>query len=371
MRKMALCLIVICSFILTGCFSYRDINKLLFTTTIVVDIDKDNNPVLYIEAFRPMEASQEGQKLILRGEGKTVFETLRNINLGTSYKLNVTQNKALIFTKEAAEYGIDNFVDFMDRDQEFLVRPYICVLRGEPEKLLSAKTSEGEYVGIYIDRLLDNVGASSRAINRPINMYMNQRLIGDKVNIVSILEVRKEVGEANKVFVNGGAIIKNDKMIGTLSKEEGQGFNFLLNNVASGTLEIANPDYPGKFVTLEILKSKTKTDINQEGDKIKLIKEIKVNTAIAEVQKGLIINDKNIKQIRETAEGNIKKACYQIFDEYKEEGEDIFDIQEEYLRKFRKEATEDIIKDIELVVNTEVIIESGNDTLDFINAEGK
>lgn len=296
---------------------------------------------------------------------------MRNINLGSSYKTNETQNKAVIFTERAAEYGIDNFVDFIDRDQELLVRPYICVLRGDPEKLLSAKTSEGEYVGVYIDRLLDNVGTSSRAVSKPINYYMDQRLIGDKVNVISIIEVRREVGEANKVFVNGEAIIKNDKMIGTLSKEEGQGFNFLLNNVASGTLEIANPDYPNRFVTLEILKSTTKTDIKQEGDKVTLIKEIKVNTAIAEVQKGLIINDKNLKQLRETAEGNIKKACYQIFDEYKEEGTDIFDIQEEYLRKFRKEVKEDIIKDVELVVNTEVLIESGNDTLDFISAEGK
>lgn len=389
-RKKVFCLILICLNLLnTGCFSYRDINKLLFSTALVVDIDSENNPILYIEAFRPMEGNTEGQKLLLKGEGKTVFEALRNINLGTSFKFNVTQTKALIYTEKAAEYGLDYSIDFFDREQEFLVRHYLCVMRGDPEKLLSAKTSEGEYVGVFIDRLLDNVGTSSRAVSKPINDYHNQRLIGDRVNIVPLLEVRRDIGEASKVFVNGGAIIKDDKMIGVLSKEEGQGFNFLLNNVTAGTLEVANPEYPEDFITLEILKTSTKTNIKEEkqddkkkdddeknsneekSNKIKLTKDIKVNTAIVEVQKGFTANDENLKQLRETAEENIRKACYQLFDKYKEEGTDIFDIKEEYLRRLRKEAKEDIIKDVELIVNVEVLIESGNDLMDFINTDGK
>ncbi|KYH28551.1 MULTISPECIES: Ger(x)C family spore germination protein [Clostridium] len=371
MKKIALCLIIMCSLIFTGCFNYKDINKLVFSIALVVDINEYNNPVLYIEGFRPMEGTTEGQKVIFKGEGKTIFEALRSINLGSSYKLNLNQNKIIAFTQKAAEYGIGNFIDFFDRDQELLVRPYVCVLIGDPEELLSMKSSEGEYTGIYVDRLLDNIASSSRGIFRSINDYNNQRLIGDKVNVVSMIEVKKDVGEFKKIFVNGGAIIKNDKMIGSISIEEGQGFNFLMNNVAFGTLEVTNPEYKDAFVTLEILNSKTNTNIKQEDNKVKLIKDIKVNTVLGCVQKGLIINDKNLKQLKENAESNIRKACYQIFDKYKEKGLDIFDIQEEYLRKFRKEPEEDIIKDIELLVNVEVSIESGNDTIDFINVNGK
>ena len=51
MKKIALCLIIMCSLIFTGCFNYRDINKLVFSIALVVDIDEDNNPVEGVEIW--------------------------------------------------------------------------------------------------------------------------------------------------------------------------------------------------------------------------------------------------------------------------------------------------------------------------------
>lgn len=371
MKKIVAFFMAISLIFCTGCFNYRDINKLLFATAVIVDIDQGNQPVLYVEAFKAVEGTESGERLIYRGRGKTIFEALRNITLGTSFKINVTQNRVLIFTQKAAEYGIDNFLDFFDRDQEFLNRQYLCIYSGELEKLANIKSEENKYVGMFLNRLLGNIGTSSRAIQITLNDYYKQRLIGDKVNVVPIIEAREDVGGDKKVFVNGGAIIKKDKMVGSISKDQGQGFNFLLNNINSGTLEIANPDFPDSFITLEILKTKTKTDIVYEDNQIKLIKNIRVNTAIGEVQKGLNINKKSLKAIKELSESNIRKACYQLFDEYKEKGIDIFDIQEEFLRKYRYEKGENIIKQTNLSINVEVEIETGNDDIDFINVRGE
>ena len=372
MRRGIVCLCISVSLLFTGCFNYRDINKLLFTTAMVIDIDEDKNPVVYIEAFRSVESTANGEKMVFRGEGKTIFEALRVINLRTSYRFNVTQTKVYMFSQKAAEYGIDNFLDFFHRDQEFLVRPYLCVYVGDPAALMALDVRETKYIGIFTDRLLDNIGTSSRAVQMTINDYYNQRLIGDKTSIVTLLEMKKDAGEVAKLFINGGAVVKKDKMIDSISREEGQGFNFLLDNVESGTLEIKNPDFPGSFVTLEILKSGTKTKMEYDGDRIKLIKNIKVNTSLAEVQKGLRINPGNLKDIQETSENNIKAACYHIFDKYKEKKVDIFDIRDDFERNFPgKEINDvsDIIEKTDLVVNVKVQIESGVDDLDFINAE--
>lgn len=371
MKKIVVFFMTISLVFCTGCFNYRDINKLLFATSVIVDIDQGNQPVLYVEAFRAIEGTESGERLIFRGRGKTVFEALRNITLGTSFKINVTQNRVLIFTQKAAEYGIDNFLDFFHRDQEFINRQYVCIYSGELEKLANIKINESKYVGMFINRLLSNVGASSRGIQININDYYKQRLVGDKISIVPIIEIRRDVGGDDKILVNGGAVVKKDKMVGAISRDQGQGFNFLLNNINSGTLEIANPDFPGSFITLEILKTKTKTDIAYEDNQIKLIKNIKVNTAIGEVQKGLNINKKSLELIKELAASNIRKACYQLFDEYKDKGIDIFDIQEEFLRKYRYEKGEDIIKQTNLVIDVEVEIETGNDDIDFINVRGE
>lgn len=369
MRKVILCLWIALSLLFTGCFNYRDINKLIFATAIVIDIDNNNNPIVYIEAFRSVEGTASGERVAFRGEGKTVFEALRTITLRTSYRINVTQAKVYVFSQKAAEYGIDNFIDFFHRDQEFLIRPYICIYVGDPAGLMTLDVKETKYIGLFIDRLLDNIGAASRSVEMRMHDYYKQRLIGDRTSVITLLEILKDVGGEDKLYINGGAVVKNDKMIDTISKEKGQGFNFLLNVIQSGTLEIKNPEFPKNFVTLEILKSKTKTDLEYEGDKLKLIKNIKVNTIIGEVQMGLHINEQNLKEIKEIAENNIKAACYQIFEEFKEKDTDIFDIQEEFERRFPKKKKPNIIKDTDLIVNVQVEIESAVDDLDFINAE--
>jgi hypothetical protein len=65
-------------------------------------------------------------------------------------------------------------------------------------------------------------------------------------------------GMGDKIVIDGGAILKEDKLIGIISKQEGQGFNFLMNNVKSGTLEPNNLKQKIIFVTLEILIVKQK-----------------------------------------------------------------------------------------------------------------
>lgn len=362
-----LAIILVSCMLMTGCFSYRDINKIVFVTAVLVDIDKDNKPIVYCEAFKAKAGDEKGagDRIIYKGKAKTCFEAIREISLGSSYKLNYTQNKVVIFSSKAAEYGIDNFLDFFDRDQELLIRPFVSVYDGDSEKLFKAKLEEEKYLGGYIMELINNIGASSRAIKLSLHKYLNQRLIGDKTNVVPLIKLQSD-GMGSKVEIDGGAILKADKMVGIISKQEGQGFNFLMNNVKSGTLEPKLPETENKFATLEILKSKTKTEIKYEKDKIKLIKNIKVKTSLAEVQEKLVINDNSLKALEMTSEENIKKACRTIFNKYKDEGIDIFDIEEELYRKYPKIKKNNAIKITELIVNADVEITHSGDTLDFI-----
>lgn len=370
MKKISVFLcIIISSTFMSGCFNYRDINKVLFVTAVLLDIDKDNNIIFYTEVFKPNRSSKSGEmsdeRLIYRGVGKSAFEAVRDITLGSSYRLNYTQNKAIIFTEKAAEFGLDNFIDFFDRDQELIIRPYICIYIGDPEKLLKTHFKEEKYMGIFITKMIENVAASSRSFRLSLHEFYNQRLIGDKTNVITTITIRTNpFGE--HIEVSGGAVVKEDKMIDIIEKEEGQGFNFLVDNIDSGTLEVANPFDDRKFVTLEIIKSKTKTDIKYDGKEIELIKNIKVNTAIAEVQKEFFIEEESIKKVEKRAEKNIKKYTNELFDEYKDKGIDIFDIQEEVFRKYPDEEIKNVMKITKLTLNVDVKIKFSNDTKDFI-----
>lgn len=361
-----ICIIMNC-FIMSSCFSYRDINRILFVTALMIDVDDEGKPILYAEAFRGVRGSSaEGvdERIIFKGTGKTVFEAVRDMNAVATFRINYTQNKVIIFTQKAAEFGVEDFIDFLDRDQELLVRPNIVVFRGDPEKLMKLEIIQEKYIGSLIRRIIENIGASSRAVTISFNEFYNQRTRGDKTNVVTILEIKKDTLQP-KLQVSGGAVIKDDRMVSTLAREEGQGFNFLMNNVDSGTLEITNPSDINKFITLEIKSSDTKTKINYYDNIIQLKKKIKVKVDFAEAQKKIVLTKENIKKIQEKSAENIEKACNNVFKKYKSMGLDIFDIRETFYAKYPKEKVKDIINITELEVEAEVEIMNTGDIKNF------
>lgn len=366
-KVLAIFYIIVNCFTMSGCFSYKDINKVLFITALIIDVDGTGNPVLYAESFKGIRAAAAGgqdERILFKGTGKTVFEAVRNMNATSSYKLNYTQNKAIIFTQRAAEYGLDNFLDFLDRDQELLIRPYIAIYIGDPEKLMKLNLVQDKYIGAFLVQLIENIGASSRALKLSLNEFYNQRNMGDNTSVVTIIDIAKNSLEP-KLQVNGGAVIKDDRMIGIIPSAQGQGFNFLMNSVSGGTLEITNPCDINKFVTLEIKKSKTKTNIIYDDNTVYLKKKIKVKVDFGEAQKSIILTKENIEKIQEKSEDNIVKACNEIFAEYKLMGVDIFDITEQFYAKYPNVKIENIINKTQLEVDVEVEIMNTGDVKNF------
>ena len=145
-------------------------------------------------------------------------------------------------------------------------------------------------------------------------------------------------------------------MVSILTRSEGQGFNFLMNSISGGTLEITNPIDSNKFVTLEIKKCKTKTDLIYEDNIIYLKKTIKVKVDFGEAQKKIILTKENVKKIEKKSAENIEKACNDLFQKYKGMGMDIFDVEEEFNARYPKIKVEDLISKTELKVEAEVEI---------------
>lgn len=374
MKKVLIIILFLVSSFMTGCFNYRDINEAYFVTATIVDIDTsiDNGIVIYEEAFKPTRSgdgksgssSSQGQRIIFKGKGKTIFEAVRDINNMSSYKLNFTQSRAIIFTQRAAEHGMADFIDFFQRDQETINRAYLAIYIGDLEDLLKADFKAEEYIGLFIPNLIRNVGSSSRTVELQLNDYLVKRIQASKTTVVTVIRLEKDYSDT-KIKTNGGAVIKADKMVGVLDPREGQGYNFLNNQIKVGTLEITNPDDPNRYVTLEILKSSTKTELTYEREQVHLKKVIRTKTTLGEVQGKLIFNKANIDKIRATAEQNIIRACNEVFNKYKDKGIDIFEVQNSFHRKYPHDNDKDIIKRTYLELEVQVDVEGSTDTNSF------
>ncbi|RXM71104.1 Ger(x)C family spore germination protein [Clostridium tetani] len=368
MKKKIISFILCISILFSGCYSYKDINKVLFVTSFVVDIDNNNEPIIYLETFKPyrsnISGSEKGQRIVYRGTGKTVHEVIRNIGLSSSFRIDGTQSKAIIFTTKAAEYGIDKFIDFFHRHQEGLIRQYIAIYDGDVEKLLQTQIKSEEYIGLFLADLMDNIKVSSKAVKLSMNDYLNERVMESTACIMSLIRL-DETQMENLITIDGGAIIKNDKMVNKLPKSESQAYNFLADRIEGGTLEIPHPKEKDKFITLEILKSKTKNKIEKKDNIVELTKKIKVKTTLTGTQSPMNFTEEELNIIKARAEYNIKKFSREVFEKYKNENIDIFDVADIYNRKYHKEDSKNILKNTILKVDADVKIEGSSNKFDY------
>lgn len=364
MKKLLMCLFLTASIFLNGCFSYIDINNVVFVTSVIVDIDKENKPVVYLEIFKSAraasKAAETAQRIVLKGTGKTVYEAVNDINLASSFQINYTQNKAIIYTKRAAAQGIENYLDIFRRDVNAIIKPYLLVYDGDVERLAKGNFQGQEYIGLFVWDLIGNVRSSPRAVQSSLNRYLSRRLAPSKTDVLTVLKINNEE-PVPALVINGGAIMKNNKLAEMLPQSEGEAYNFLIDAVSLGSMEVADPRDKTKYISLAIENSKTNTDVNMKGNNIQVTKQMNIKARIVEVQKYMDLTDEQLDEIRKGAEANLINSCMNIFNKYKKRNLDIFMIGQEVENKYGEKAmkySEDIIEHTNMEIQPRVFIDS-------------
>ena len=336
-------LLIIVTIILTGCFNYRDINRAIFITMLVIDVDDQDNIVVYAEAFHSYRSNknnaEQGQRLVFHATGPSLFSTIRKLNVASRYKIDYTQCKVYVFTEKAAKNGIGDFLDFLRRDQEFLIRAFLAVYLGPPEELLKADIKQDEFIGIYLYELFQDRLLSSILVNYRFSDNLNARLMGKHIDKINALKIEQETVD-QFVSAQGAAIFENDIMVDMLTLDETIYCNFLYDRIQSGAIEIQHPQHKDKTLTLEIRKSKTKSKMDYDGRRILMKMNIDIDVVIADAQSGLDWNKETIERIEHLAAVKIKDGTEALFAKFKEKGIDLLDVKHDVDIRYPKSNVE-------------------------------
>lgn len=353
-------LLILISVLLTGCFNYRDINKVTFATSMIFDIDDLNTIQLYVESIKPFrstnDSSDKGRRIIYRGQGKTVLEAIRDINMASSNNINFSQNRAYVFTEKAAKYGLNTFLDLINNSQEFQIKPTLYVYYGNVQELLEVTSNDEEYLGTYLSEMTQRNSYNPTVMESNINSYLNNSLIGSKTNILTSIEVRKDALD-KKIELAGASIIRDNRLIDKLNIEETFAYNLLMGNLSAGTLEVPNPQEKDTYITLEITQANNECELIKSGDSYQFKKLISIKTTLGESQGRLIVDEKSLDEIRFRKEDDIKEYLMRLYTKFKEESLDIFGIQREKEIKLPFENIDKIIEKTNLDLDINIVID--------------
>lgn len=344
---------------LTGCFDYHDINKVTFPTSIIFDIDDLGEAIVYLDCIKPYrstnDSSDKGRRIIYKGQGKTALEALSDINRVSSFKLDYTQTRAYIFTEKASRKGIKKFLDLINNNSEFSMKPSAFVYYGDVDELLKTVSTDEEYLGLFLNDLVGKEKYNPKAVKSNINYYLSNILMGSNTALLTSIALKDNAID-KKIEIQGSSIFKDNILVEKIDVVNSLMYNIMMGNAKSGTLEVANPQDKQNFITLQILDSSVEDKIQFQDGKYKLIKNVNVDVSVSEIQGKLIVDSSSLDYIEVNEEAYINGYVEYLFNKYKEEGLDIFDVERLAEMYYPHENIENPLSITELEVNTKINI---------------
>lgn len=365
MKKRVLSIIIIVVLLsnFVGCYNYREINKIVFVTSIIFDRDEYDNVRIYLDCVNPYrstnESSDKGKRMVLEGNGKTALEAIRDVDVSTSNILNFSQVRAYIFTEEAAVKGIDKYINLIDNNQELGYKTYMFVYSGDVESLINVKNNDEEYLGLYLDALVESNKKSAEVIYSNVNDYLTSSIGKPNIGLMSAISIKKDIME-EKILLDGGVIMRDNHMIKKIPKDDTVSYDLLQRNIRTGTFQVTNPNEVDKFITLDILESNVFNDIDIVGDRVLLTKKIRVRTSIGEIQGDLDVNNNIINIIKAEEENKLKIALENFFNKYKKDNIDILKVERLVNERYPSFKEKDILSKTDIDVNVEIIIDGSS-----------
>lgn len=368
-------------FILTGCYNYQELNDLAIVSAMSISKSNDSYhiAVQVVSTIKEQDAtsSDEPSFINYKASGKSLQKAFSNIIKDTPKKIYGTQMQLLIIDEGLAREGISDILDFLARDPNIRNEFYVAI--GWDKDILDVLTPLDNVSG---KNILDKLKASNEDLGIA-NMVTFNELIANfqNKNIEVALptikiegnrsedDVKSDLEESSpdkRIVISNLSIFKNNKLLGYLNERESLAYNFIMDNITHAI--IVNKYKNSSYISLELINSKTKKDIDIKNKLVKI--NIKGKASITESNYNInLTHEENIKKIEKDLNKNIEKIIKESIDNNASKySSDIYGFKEmcyksspKYYKKVYKEWDKDLFNNIKVKVKSDIeIVEQGN-----------
>ncbi len=234
-------------FLLCGCWDYTELNMQNYVLGMSIDYENDKF-LICVETIKitgePTSLSAS-EGIIIKSEGLTVFDAVRDAIMTAGKKLYWGHAKLIIISEDVAAQHLPAVCDVLSRAQDIYSNISICVAKNSSAAdILNSKTPSGTLISEHISNILENEEPSRRFISTQL-----WQLLRDFEYTMLPTVFLNEFP-----LVDGSAVISNEKVIGFLNGEETQIYSLLQDAGNGGYIPYVSID--DTVVSLEILRSK-------------------------------------------------------------------------------------------------------------------
>ncbi|QOR36258.1 Ger(x)C family spore germination protein [Clostridium sp. 'deep sea'] len=299
-------IILILLFFLSGCWDSQELSQRALVEGIGVDIEGDKFKVTC--QIVPSEAA----KAVLGGttggdpnliwdittKGKTVADALLETKVITGRDPSFSHTRVLMFSKNAAERGIREALDYFKRNEEIRRRAWIIIADDKIEDILKTQNKLNVIPSTGISVIMETSSAHTDVAAIDLHCFSKKAACSSSCAFAPLVSLRETIGRSDEEEVKSGsskkdsggyseessklvdfhetAIFDDFKMIGVLNKKETRGLLLLQNRIKVTAVDIPSPRNPSLLLNVNV--STIKTSIKPQLNNGNLIIDIKVKS---------------------------------------------------------------------------------------------
>lgn len=316
------CLIMIMT---VGCWNNRDVTEMSFIVAVGFDRTDTNKIECTVQLVKPSMIGQNSNKssgkqkavTVFTTTGETVFEAIRNLLTTVNRKPFWSHLQLIVIGERMAQDGILDIIDSLARDHEIRYQVNMMIAKGMSAKeVMHMESTLEDIPAMHLKEISKNSTSLSKIRELLFIDLLKDMSSVKKEVLIGTFEHEKR-GKEKRLIKNNGlegaAVFKKDRLIGWLTPIETRAFLFTEDKVKGDILNIDNPLEKNKRVSIEIIRSNGKKDIQWKNGALGASIEIKAEGEIGEQQgRGELTTSDRMHRLEEETSASIEKEIQNV-----------------------------------------------------------
>lgn len=236
--------------------------------------------------------------------GSTISEAISKLSKDLSRKLFLGQNKMTVFSRELAEAGMEDNLDYLIRSSDSRPDVLLCVSDGAAQDVLKSKENDALVPAENMVRLLKNGERSGMGACVTVNETLKRCASPTSDFYLPLLKADKE-----HVSFAGLALFDDSKMTGVADSKETFGILLMNGKIKDGLLNLYDEEFG--HIGVEIVSCKVKPKTVVENGSVVFRADFKLDIMLDEMENGYVstIDNKTIEKIEQLSQNQVNELC--------------------------------------------------------------
>ncbi|MFJ5761184.1 Ger(x)C family spore germination protein [Neobacillus sp. NPDC093182] len=325
---------------LTGCWDQNEVDDLAIVIGIGVDRVPGENPIqITVQIVNPSSTIKSGEAngkpfVLFTVKGKTVYDAVKNFSKESSRKIFLSHNYVVVFGDKMARHGLENVLDYFEREPLFRRTSWMIVTNGSAKEILETEIDLQKFQAIGIKNMIKQFKRESLVKVIKWEDFISEYESGPTCATATMLEV-SESKPQNKIKLNGTALFSKDKLAGYLDNKESIGLMWILNEIKEAKVGINCPGKEKGSINFKVTETKHSIEpFIKSGNHLSIDLDIAADSTIAEVncENVNIESQQVLKELEKMQEKEIKNQIQMTIQKSQKLGTDPLQFGEAFRR---------------------------------------